>query len=316
MRNIFWPQTFLCKKMRNFICLIIFAKYLGICVYVPNARAVRVIKINRKYMKLNKFGFIGVALMLALFFATSCTSYKQVPYMQNSYIVNELQQADTVYEAKIQPRDLLSIIVVSPNDPLAATPYNLLVSQSYTERGSITSQASYLEYLVDGEGNIEFPVVGKLHVAGLSKLEAEQLILNKIKGAFAIPPIVTVRFADFKISVLGEVTQPGTFTIKDDKVNVFQALALARDMTIYGMRENVKIIREDVNGRTSVHELDLTDASIVSSPYYHLQQNDVVYVTPNKAKAKGSDVGSTTSLWFSATSILVSLTSLLYNILK
>ncbi len=267
-------------------------------------------------MKLNKFGFFGVALMLALFFATSCTSYKQVPYMQNSYIVNELQQADTVYEAKIQPRDLLSIFVVSPNDPLAATPYNMLVSQSYAERGSITSQTSYLEYLVDGEGNIEFPVVGKLHVAGLSKQEAEQLILDKIKGAFAIPPIVTVRFADFKISVLGEVTQPGTFTIKDDKVNVFQALALARDMTIYGMRENVKIIREDVNGRTSVHELDLTDASIVSSPYYHLQQNDVVYVTPNKARAKGSDVGSTTSLWFSATSILVSLTSLLYNILK
>lgn len=267
-------------------------------------------------MKLNKFGFFGVALMLALFFATSCTSYKQVPYMQNSYIVNELQQADTVYEAKIQPRDLLSIIVVSPNDPLAATPYNLLVSQPYSERGSITTQASYLEYLVDGEGNIEFPVVGKLHVAGLSKQEAEQLILNKIKSAFAIPPIVTVRFADFKISVLGEVAAPGTFTIKDDKVNIFQALALARDMTIYGMRENVKIIREDVNGRTSVHELDLTDASIVSSPYYHLQQNDVVYVTPNKAKAKGSDVGSTTSLWFSATSILVSLTSLLYNILK
>lgn len=267
-------------------------------------------------MKLNKFGFFGVALMLALFFATSCTSYKQVPYIQNSYIVDELQQADTVYEAKIQPRDLLSIIVVSPNDPLAAAPYNLLVSQSYNERNTLSSQPTYQDYLVDGEGNIEFPVVGKLHVAGLSKQEAEKLVLDKIKGAFAIPPIVTVRFADFKISVLGEVAAPGTFTIKDDKVNIFQALALARDMTIYGMRENVKIIREDVNGRTSVHELNLTDASVVSSPYYHLQQNDVVYVTPNKAKAKGSDVGSTTSLWFSATSILVSLTSLLYNILK
>ncbi|MBR3612563.1 MAG: polysaccharide biosynthesis/export family protein [Bacteroidaceae bacterium] len=267
-------------------------------------------------MKLNKFGFLGAAFLLALFFATSCTSYKQVPYMQNSSAIDSLHQADTVYEAKIQPRDLLSIIVVSPNDPVAATPYNLVVAQSYNERSVIASQPSYQDYLVDGDGNIEFPVVGTLHVAGLSKREAEQLILAKIKGAFAIPPIVTVRFADFKISVLGEVAQPGTFVIKDDKVNIFQALALARDMTIYGMRENVKIIREDVNGRTSVHELNLTDASIVASPYYHLQQNDVVYVTPNKAKAKGSDVGSTTSLWFSATSILVSLTSLLYNILK
>lgn len=267
-------------------------------------------------MKLNKFGFFGVALLLALFFATSCTSYKQVPYIQNSYIVDELQQADTIYEAKIQPRDLLSIVVVSPNDPTAAAPYNMLVAQSYNDRHVLASQPTYQDYLVDGEGNIEFPVVGKLHVAGLSKQELERLIFDKIKGAFAVSPIVTVRFADFKISVLGEVAYPGTFTIKDDKVNIFQALALARDMTIYGMRENVKIIREDVNGRTSVHELNLTDASVVSSPYYHLQQNDVVYVTPNKAKAKGSDVGSTTSLWFSATSILVSLTSLLYNILK
>lgn len=267
-------------------------------------------------MKQNKFAFWGVLASLALLFATSCTSYKQVPYMQNSAIVDSLHQADTVFEAKIQPRDLLSIIVMSPNDPVAAAPYNLLVSQSYSDRNILSSQPTYQDYLVDGEGNIEFPIIGKLHVAGLSKQEAENLIFEKIKGAFTVPPIVTVRFADFKISVLGEVASPGTFTIKDDKVNIFQALALARDMTIYGMRENVKVIREDVNGRTSVHELNLTDASIVTSPYYHLQQNDVVYVTPNKAKAKGSDVGSTTSLWFSATSILVSLTSLLYNILK
>lgn len=266
-------------------------------------------------MKLNKFGFLSVVAFVALLFATSCTSYKQVPYMQNSNIVGGLQQADTVYEAKIQPRDLLDIVVMSPNDPLAATPYNLVVAQSYADRNSLLSQATYHNYLVDSEGNIQFPIVGELHVAGLSKQEVEKLIMDKIKGAFAVPPIVTVRFANFKISVLGEVTAPGTFNITDDKVNILQALALARDMTIYGMRENVKVIREDVNGRTSVHELDLTDASVVTSPYYYLQQNDVVYVTPNKAKAKGSDVGSTTSLWFSATSILVSLTSLLYNIL-
>ena len=120
---------------------------------------------------------------------------------------------------------------------------------------------------------------------------------------------------NFKVSVLGEVNNPDTYTIQGDKVTILQALSLAGDLTIYGMRENVKVIREDVNGKTSVYELDLTDASVVTSPCYHLQQNDVVYVTPNKAKAKGSDVGSTTSLWFSTASILVSLTSLLYNIL-
>ena len=261
------------------------------------------------------FKSLGLAVVALLLFVTSCTSYKQVPYIQNSEDVATLVQADSVYESKIQPRDLLEIIVVSPNDPSASLPYNLFVSSSYEMRHSLTSQPTYQNYLVDNDGNIEFPIVGTIHVAGLTKKELENLIFDKIKGSFVTTPIVTVRFADFKISVLGEVASPGTYNINNDKVNIFQALALAKDMTIYGMRENVKVIREDVTGKTNVYELDLTDASVFTSPCYHLQQNDVVYVTPNKAKAKGSDVGSTTSLWFSATSILVSLTSLLYNIL-
>lgn len=268
-----------------------------------------------EYMKLVNFKLCGFLVMSVMLFATSCTSYKQVPYLQNSNEIPNMVQADTVFENRIQPRDLLTILVTSPNDVTASAPYNLLTSVPYELRQTITAQPTYQNYLVDKDGNIEFPIVGTLHVAGLTKKELETIILNKIKGAFTIAPIVTVRFADFKISVLGEVANPGTFTITNEKVNIFQALALARDMTIYGMRENVKVIREDVNGKTSVHELDLTDASVITSPYYHLQQNDVVYVTPNKAKAKGSDVGSTTSLWFSTASILVSLTSLLYNIL-
>ncbi|MBQ8257906.1 MAG: polysaccharide biosynthesis/export family protein [Bacteroidaceae bacterium] len=266
-------------------------------------------------MKLVNFKLCGFLVLSVMLFATSCTSYKQVPYLQNSNEIPNMVQADTVFENRIQPRDLLTILVTSPNDVTASAPYNLLTSVPYELRLTATSQPTYQNYLVDKDGNIEFPIVGTLHVAGLTKKELETIILNKIKGAFTIAPIVTVRFADFKISVLGEVANPGTFTISNEKVNIFQALALARDMTIYGMRENVKVIREDVNGKTSVHELDLTDASVITSPYYHLQQNDVVYVTPNKAKAKGSDVGSTTSLWFSTASILVSLTSLLYNIL-
>lgn len=266
-------------------------------------------------MNIKKSVLFNVVAVAAILFVTSCTSYKQVPYMQNSEEIASIAQADTVHEARIMPRDLLTIIVVSPTKPEASAPYNLLVSAPYDTRNTLTSQPTYQDYLVDNNGNIEFPVVGTLHVAGMTKNELEKLILDKVKGAFTEQPIVTVRFADFKISVLGEVASPGTYKITNDKVNVFQALALAKDMTIHGLRENVKVIREDVNGKTSVCELDLTDASVITSPYYHLQQNDIVYVTPNKAKAKGSDVGSTTSLWFSATSILVSLTSLLYNIL-
>ena len=266
-------------------------------------------------MKLTGYKSWCLFMLLAMMVATSCTSYKQVPYLQNSDELANIVQPDTVFENKIQPSDLLDIIVSSPNDMAASLPYNLVVSTSYEQRNTLTSQPTYQSYLVDRDGNIELPVVGTLHVAGLTKKEVEEIILDKIKGAFIVPPIVTVRFADFKISVLGEVASPGSYKISNERVNIFQALALARDMTIYGMRENVKVIRESADGKTSVHELDLTDASVITSPYYYLQQNDVVYVTPNKAKAKGSDVGSTTSLWFSATSILVSLTSLLYNIL-
>jgi polysaccharide export outer membrane protein len=142
------------------------------------------------------------------------------------------------------------------------------------------------------------------------------MIYEKIESAFVDKPLITVRFQNFKISVLGEVTSPGTYTIPNEKVTIFEALALARDLTIYGRRDNVKLIRENIDGKKEIYEINLNDVSVLTSPYYYLQQNDVLYVTPNKAKSKNSDIGSSTSLWFSATSILISLTSLLYNILR
>jgi polysaccharide export outer membrane protein len=129
-------------------------------------------------------------------------------------------------------------------------------------------------------------------------------------------PIVTVRMSSYSISVLGEVTRAGSYQITREKVTILEALAMAGDMTIYGVRDKVKLIREDSNGQKSIHILNLNDANIINSPYYYLQQNDVVYVEPNKVKSQNSSVGSMTTLWFSATSILISLTSLLYNILK
>ena len=142
------------------------------------------------------------------------------------------------------------------------------------------------------------------------------MVYAKIESAFVEKPVVTVRYHNFKISVLGEVTSPGTYSVPNGKVTVFEALALARDLTIYGRRDNVKLIRENAEGIKEIHEINLNDVAVLTSPYYYLQQNDVLYVTPNKAKAKNSDIGNSTSLWFSATSILISLTSLLYNILR
>ena len=116
--------------------------------------------------------------------------------------------------------------------------------------------------------------------------------------------------------VLGEVNRPGTFTVGNEKVNILEALAMAGDMTVYGVRDNVKLIREDAKGKREIINLNLNNAELVVSHYYYLRQNDIIYVTPNKTKAKNSDIGSSTSIWISATSILVSLASLLATILK
>jgi polysaccharide export outer membrane protein len=122
--------------------------------------------------------------------------------------------------------------------------------------------------------------------------------------------------ANYKISVLGEVARPGMYQVGNEKINILEALAQAGDLTIYGVRDSVKLIREDATGKKEIHSLNLNDANIISSPYYYLQQNDIVYVEPNKVKARNSNIGTSTTLWFTATSILISLTSLMYNILK
>jgi polysaccharide export outer membrane protein len=175
-----------------------------------------------------------------------------------------------------------------------------------------------MPYLVDTEGCINFPIIGRLQVAGLTKRQCERMIQDKIRPFLAESenPIVTVRMSSYSISVLGEVARPGSYMVSREEINIFEALAQAGDLTIYGVRDRVKLIRKDASGKKEIHTLNLNDADIVNSPYYYLQQNDVVYVEPNKVKAQNSSVGSMTTLWFSATSILISLTSLLYNILK
>lgn len=247
----------------------------------------------------------------------SCTSYKNVPYLQNAEEIMAAQAELPLYDAKIMPKDLLTV-TVNTTDPEAAAPFNMTVQ---TAQNLATSRTSYSQpvlqqYLVNNEGSIDFPVLGTLKVGGLTKNEAEDMIREKLKPYLKEVPIVTVRMSNYKISVLGEVARPGTFTVSNEKVNVLEALAMAGDLTIWGMRDNVKLVREDAAGKREIIELDLTNAEIITSPYYYLQQNDILYISPNKTKAKNSDVGQSTSLWFSATSILVSLASLLYNILK
>jgi len=238
---------------------------------------------------------------------TSCSTPKNVTYFQNREALDKAVQG-YLADARIMPKDVLTI-TVSTTTPEAAKQFNLVTP---------TSQTQLQNYLVDNEGMINFPVVGQLKVGGMTKTEAEKLITNAISPYLkeSENPVVTVRMTSFSVSVLGEVNQPGTFPIEREKINVLEALAKAGDLTIYGVRNNVTLIREERDGTKSYHTLNLNDANIVNSPYYNLQQNDILYVEPNKIKAQNSTIGSMTNLWLSATSILVSVATLLVSILR
>lgn len=171
-------------------------------------------------------------------------------------------------------------------------------------------------YLVDNNGDINFPKLGTIHVQGLTKTECEKMILEKISPEFNELPIVTVRMSSYRVTVTGEVNRPGVFPVTSEKMSVLEALAQAGDLTLYGRRDNILLLREDATGKKSVHKIDLKDANLINSPYYYVQQNDVIYVEPNKVRANNSTIGQSTTIWFSVISILTSLASLIVTIAR
>lgn len=254
----------------------------------------------------------GVLLLL-----TGCSAPKNVAYLWNSNDVN-VSETPYLYDARIMPKDVLTITVNTVN-PDAAAPFNLTVPTTFNQQTRSTySQPTLQTYLVDNEGTIDYPVLGKLKVGGMTKSQAEQMIHDRILPYLnkSENPVVTVRMSNYKISVLGEVARPGMFIVGNEKINIFEALAQAGDLTIYGVRDRVKLVREDSKGHKSIHTLNLNDANLVNSPYYYLQQNDIIYVEPNKVKSQNASIGQATTLWLSATSILVSVASLVVNILR
>jgi polysaccharide export outer membrane protein len=253
-------------------------------------------------------------LALSAVLLVSCGSVKKVPYIQDSDTY-DLSTSDFLYDARIMPKDVLSITVNTVN-PDASAPFNMKVAP-----GGINSTGgggSLQTYLVDNEGCIEFPVLGKLEVVGLTKRLCEKMIHDKIMpylNASEIP-VVTVRMANYKIAVIGEVGSPGIFTVSNEKINIFEALAQAGDLTIYGIRDRVKIIRENSNGRKEIHTVNLNKTEIINSPYYYLQQNDIVYVEPNKVKTRSAVLGQSTSFWFTSVSMLMSITTFVLALTK
>ena len=258
------------------------------------------------------------ALCVSIFMLSSCGSVKDIAYFQNK-MVNEPEAIDKHAGIVVQPKDMLSIVVSSRNPELVAM-FNLPVVSYQAGSETVTggAQQRLMGYVVDNDGMIDFPVLGPIKVAGLTRWELSDLIKKRlIDDDLLTDAVVTVEFMNFKVSVIGEVNNPGTFSIDGDKVTVLQAISLARDLTIFGERENVTIIRER-DGKRTMYEINLCDVSMFESPAYYLQQNDVVYIQPSKVKARQSTTDDKalrmTTIFVSGGSLILSLASLIVGI--
>ena len=208
------------------------------------------------------------------------------------------------------------MIIVSAEDPEIAAPFNLksVSIQSPGKLDAINGQQTMQLYLTDANGFIEFPILGKLKVSGLTRSEVLQLLQQKI-GVYIKNPIINLRVMNFKVSVQGEVNSPGTYPVASDRITLIEALTMAKDLTIYGKRNNILVIRE-INGVKSYNRVDITKAEFINSPFYYLAQNDVVYVEPNKNKINGAAIGPNTGVIISISSLLITLITLIITTTK
>ncbi len=223
--------------------------------------------------------------MMTVFLAVlSCASPKKIVYLQNAS-ANAGKNSNS-YELLIQPDDMLQIIVSAEN-PEVAVPYNL---KSAPVEGAMGGQSQGDVYLVDKNGDIDFPQIGKIKLSDLSCAAAKEKIIGLLKEHITNPTI-QLKITNFKISLLGEVSSPGVHKVQGERITLLEALSLSGDLTIYGKRKNIMVIREK-NGEKTIEKVDITNADFISSPYYYLAQNDVVYVEPNKTKINNSVIGS------------------------
>lgn len=228
----------------------------------------------------------------------SCASKKRIVYFGND--LNSKSEFVSNYESHFKPDDLL-MIQITGADSEAAVPFNLYAPTDSKGKDDAVLSA----YLVDNKGNIEFPFLGTLKVAGLTKEE----LLNNLKSKlteYIKDPVVNIRIVNYKVTVNGEVVRPGSYNVSSERVTLLDALSMAGDLTIYGKRNNILIIRE-IEGKKKFIRVDITKSDFLNSEYYYLQQNDVVYVEPNKTRVNASVVGPNVSTTLTALSILITI---------
>lgn len=257
---------------------------------------------------------IKLFCLLSVVAMCSCNVQKKIVYFQDAS-QNEIVQMAENYEVRIKANDRLKIIVSSKN-PELASPFNssasynslALTEKSYTS--SANGDMSVQTRTVRPDGMLEMPIIGLVECKGKTRAELATEIARIIREGNYIPdPSVNVQFADMKITVMGEVTRPGQYDVVRDEITLLDALALAGDMTIYGERDEVAVIRK-VDGKSVVAYLDLRTKEAIASPFYHLQPNDVVYVKPNRFKAANAEINQNRSFWISIVSTLVSVATL------
>ncbi|MBR2102681.1 MAG: polysaccharide biosynthesis/export family protein [Prevotella sp.] len=258
-------------------------------------------------MKKALFSIIVVVMALAM---GSCGSTKDIVYFQGVDTLN-LAPSKWLYDARIMPKDMLTINV-STSDPEAAKPFN----KNFTNIQGMGNSASLYGYLVDNDGMINLPMIGMLHVEGLTSRECEALILDKISPYMSKTekPVVTVRMSSYHVTLIGE-TGSSIVPVTTEKMNIIEALASAGDLTMTGRRDNILLIREDAQGQKSIHRLDISKADILNSPYYYLQQNDILYIEPNRTKINRQAIANNT-IWYGLIGIATSITSLVVAITK
>tara|TARA_R110000850_G_scaffold277086_1_gene422384 strand:- start:119470 stop:120273 length:804 start_codon:yes stop_codon:yes gene_type:complete len=245
------------------------------------------------------------ATLVLFLLLTSCVSKKEIIYMQD--IESITSNTEKLYSTTvIQPNDILNINV-SAFDMEAVAPFNLIMSTrpQQNQEMQATTSGQKLNYLVSNEGTIEFPVLGTVAVGGLTRQEVTLKLKTEI-STYVKDPIVNVTIANYKVTVLGEVTSPGTFTVPDERITLLEALGRAGDLTIFGKRDNIIILREK-DGVKSHTLVDITKSDFLHSPYYFLQQNDVIYVQPNSAQVSSAAYNRNTSVYISIASVLISL---------
>lgn len=250
------------------------------------------------------FKTYSISIFLVVFILSSCASRKDVVYFQDTGDFETLMN-DNSFVPKFKIDDLVSIHISSLSAE-ASAPFNLFRGAS---EGGL--RAEQVDYLVDGKGEIDFPVIGKLKISGLSPDEVRNLLRNELAD-FLKDPIINIRLRNFTVTVLGEVNNPGTYAANGEQITILEALGFASDLTIRGVRDNVLVIR-DFDGTKVYTRIDLTSKKMMESPVYYLTQNDVVYVEPNRSGITASSLDNRANIAISIASLLITSTVIILS---